>query len=307
MIFSLNCLFLGEASIRSISVDISDEIIVGNNRIKYEDIKVSHVKSFILSEKRISYSPDQLNLWKVDHVRANKNDNVLKIFSTEDDIQEKLGGELMQPQLHLGKYFNENSFKDEESKSAIHIIIQLLIPTPEEEPLSIKRIIEADQKIGNKDKPIITMYKYIKRMHIQQFIRDKIETNLEAFENGSSRLNDYQEINLKQIQDGSFEVIHIFVQIFPESSLVHFNKRPSRDPSTGHYPRDPSHVNLVELVKSSAFDLVTVLQAIRQSYQISKKLLILLQLDEYQRDEYLIVNILRFISQLVVNQQDILV
>ncbi|CAB4463276.1 uncharacterized protein OCT59_015348 [Rhizophagus irregularis] len=87
MIFSLNCLFLGEASIRSISVDISDEIIVGNNRIKYE---VSHVKSLILSEKGISYSPDNLNLWKVDRVSVDKNDD----------------------------------FKDKESKSAIHIIVQ---------------------------------------------------------------------------------------------------------------------------------------------------------------------------------------
>ena len=48
----------------------------------------------------------------------------------------------------------------------------------------------------NKDNPIITMYKYIERTHIQQFIRDKIETNLEAFENESSRPNDYQGISI---------------------------------------------------------------------------------------------------------------
>ncbi|EXX58822.1 hypothetical protein RirG_194400 [Rhizophagus irregularis DAOM 197198w] len=82
MIFSLNCLFLGEASIRSISVDISDEIIVGNNRIKYE---VSHVKSLILSEKGISYSPDNLNLWKVDRVSVDKNDELLETFSMEEN------------------------------------------------------------------------------------------------------------------------------------------------------------------------------------------------------------------------------
>ncbi|PKC14964.1 hypothetical protein RhiirA5_408765 [Rhizophagus irregularis] len=104
MIFSLNCLFLGEASIRSISVDISDEIIVGNNRIKYE---VSHVKSLILSEKGISYSPDNLNLWKVDRVSVDKNDERIDA-----------------PRFPLDEYFNENSFKDKESKSAIHIIVQ---------------------------------------------------------------------------------------------------------------------------------------------------------------------------------------
>ncbi|CAG8728589.1 18495_t:CDS:2 [Rhizophagus irregularis] len=79
MIFSLNCLFLGEASIRSISVDISDEIIVGNNRIKYE---VSHVKSLILSEKGISYSPDNLNLWKVDRVTT----TLVAVLSSQQPI-----------------------------------------------------------------------------------------------------------------------------------------------------------------------------------------------------------------------------
>ncbi|CAG8503105.1 4783_t:CDS:2 [Funneliformis caledonium] len=135
--------------------------------------------------------------------------------------------------------------------------------TKEEQTLTIKRFIEAGQIIRNKDKPV---NKYIERTHIQQFIRDKIEINLEAFENGSSRLHYYQGISIsggsgtgktrhgyetiniikgpKQIHDGSFEVIHIFVQIFPESSLVHFDKRPPRDPSTGRYPHDSSHVIL---------------------------------------------------------------
>ena len=118
MVFSLNCLFLGEASIRSISVDISDEIIVGPNKIKYKDIKVSHVKSLILSD-----SPDNLNLWKVDRVSVDKNDKLLQTFSTEDDIKEKLGGVLMIPRFPLSKYFDENSFKDEESKFSIHIFV----------------------------------------------------------------------------------------------------------------------------------------------------------------------------------------
>src|SRR5687767_13619916 len=106
MIFTLNCLFLGEASIRSISVDISDEIIVGNNRIKYEDIKVSHVESLILSEKGMSdYHLDKLDLWKVDRASVDKYDEFLETFSTENDIKEKLGGELMQTRLPLDDYF----------------------------------------------------------------------------------------------------------------------------------------------------------------------------------------------------------
>ncbi len=196
------------------------------------------------------------------------------------------------------------------------------------------------------------MYNYVERAHIQEFIRNRIEVNLRAFEKGSSRQNDYQGISisggsgtgktrhgfetiniikdLKQIKDGGCKTIHIFIQIFPESTLVYFDKRPPRDQFTGRYPRNPSHVNSVghylalaiasyyftknyqqeslqyfkELAKSSTFNLITVLQAIQQSCSIEsrQKLLILLQLDEYQRDEYLIANILRYTSQLVANK-----
>ena len=72
---------------------------------------------------------------------------------------------------------------------------------------------------------------------------------------------------------------------------------------TGNY-RQESLQYFRELAKSS-FNLITVLQAIRQSCSIEpqQKLLILLQLDEYQRDEYLITNILRYSSQLVTDKQ----
>src|ERR1043165_155616 len=112
----LNCLFLGEASIRSIPVKISDE-----------EITVSDVKSLISSKKEVNYSPDNLNLWKVDHVSVDKNDELLETFSTENDIKEKLGGELMIPRLPLSKYFN--GFEDDESKFSIYIIAQLLTAT----------------------------------------------------------------------------------------------------------------------------------------------------------------------------------
>ncbi|CAI2188168.1 17625_t:CDS:2, partial [Funneliformis geosporum] len=123
------------------------------------------------------------------------------------------------------------------------------------------------------------------REALHKFIRDKIETNLEAFENGSSRLNDYQGISISG-GSGTGKTRHGFetINIIKDLKQIQDDRR---------YPRDISHVNLV----------VTVLQAIRQSYHKSKKLLILLQLDEYQRDEYLIANILRFTSQLVADQQ----
>ncbi|GES91215.1 crinkler (CRN) family protein, putative [Rhizophagus clarus] len=129
MKFSLNCLFLGEASDQSIPVIIGEEIIVDNNRIKYKDITVSNVKSLILSQRKIDCSLNNLKLWIVDRVSIDKNDEMLEKFSTEDDIKEKLGGELMNPRNFLSKYFNENSFNDDESKSAVHIIVQLLTTT----------------------------------------------------------------------------------------------------------------------------------------------------------------------------------
>ncbi|GBC46902.2 hypothetical protein GLOIN_2v1668084 [Rhizophagus irregularis DAOM 181602=DAOM 197198] len=129
MIFPLNCLFLGDAPARAIQVKISDTIIVDNCTTKYEDITVSDVKSLILSKKGISYSPDNLNLWKVDRDSVIKNIKLLGTFSTENDIKEKLGGELMEPLLSLDEYFNKDSFKDKKSKSAIHIIVQRLTTT----------------------------------------------------------------------------------------------------------------------------------------------------------------------------------
>ncbi|RGB34137.1 hypothetical protein C1646_668781 [Rhizophagus diaphanus] len=76
---------------------------------------------------------------EVDRDSVNKNDKLLETFSTENDIKEKLGGVLIQPRLSLDEYFNRNNFKDKKSKSAIHIIGQLLtfITRSLEEALSI--------------------------------------------------------------------------------------------------------------------------------------------------------------------------
>jgi hypothetical protein len=122
MIFSLNCLFLGESSIRTIQVIISEKIIIANNEIPYKKISVSNVKSLILSEKQINYPLDQLNLWKVDCVKVNQNNDLLETFSTEDEIKEKLGGELMIPRFQLESYFKAKEINTWE----IHIFV---VPT----------------------------------------------------------------------------------------------------------------------------------------------------------------------------------
>ncbi|CAI2173465.1 14310_t:CDS:2 [Funneliformis geosporum] len=316
MVDSYNCLRLDDRRVFHVEVYEDDDkqkfFEFGNNKkVQFEKLKVGQLAELI------SRKGNKLN--------------------TEDDIR-KLGGVPMEFEYDFINYI-----KDEPSRNKIHIVAVVATTTTagpsqqgvsqEEKPLTMERIIETANIIGNKDKPVITMYDYIERTHIQEFIRKKIEINLKAFENESSRLNDYQgnqhlggsgtgktrhgyeTINiikdLIQIKDGSFRPIHIFVQIFPESFLIRFDERPQRDPSLGRYPRNPSHVNSIghylalaiasyyftknyrqeslqyfkELVKSSTFDLITVLQAIQQSCSIDSQqpLLILLQLDEYQR------------------------
>ncbi|UZO28613.1 uncharacterized protein OCT59_022130 [Rhizophagus irregularis] len=100
----------GDAPARAIQVKISDTIIVDNCTTKYEDITVSD---------------------------RHRNIELLNPFSTENDIKEKLGGELMQPLLYLNEYFIEDSFKDKKSKSAIHIIVQHLTTTTVKDAIDI--------------------------------------------------------------------------------------------------------------------------------------------------------------------------
>ena len=127
---SLNCLILGQASEKSLTKNIGEKYFDDNNvEIKFSEFKVSHFKEMLFREqiiKDLIRDKNKMKLWKVDSKKANEEENNLEEF-TENDIKEKLGGELMKPRLPLGKYFNENSFKDKESKSAIHIIVQ--IPT----------------------------------------------------------------------------------------------------------------------------------------------------------------------------------
>ncbi|CAI2180629.1 7842_t:CDS:2 [Funneliformis geosporum] len=265
---------------------------------------------------------NRVKFWKVnvDEKRI-EDDNI----STEDDIMQKLSGKVMKDQALFSSCFkdelaNHNNITVEN----MHIIT--VISTSTEEPLMIKRIIETGWTIGNKDKPVITMYKYIERTHIQEFIQNRIEINLCAFERGSSRQNDYQGISissgsgtgkmrhgfetiniikdLKQIKDSNFEVIHIFVQIFLESSLVHFDKCLLRDQSTGRYPHDLSHVNNVSIYLALAIASYYFTKNYQQeSLQYFKELAKSSAFDLITRDEYLIANILRYTSQLVANKQ----
>src|SRR5581483_1727540 len=82
MIFYLNCLFLGESSARSIPVNISEEITVDDNKIKYEEITVSNVKSLILSGKKLEcdYSLDKLNLGRLTVLMSTRTTRCLKHF-----------------------------------------------------------------------------------------------------------------------------------------------------------------------------------------------------------------------------------
>lgn len=107
------------------------------------------------------------------------------------------------------------------------------------QPLSAREIIEVSNMMQETDVPVIILYGYIERPHIQKFIKDRTQVNLDAFIRGSSRVNDYQGISisggsgtgktfeainifkdLDRIHD--FEVIHIFVRIFSDIPIAHF-------------------------------------------------------------------------------------
>src|ERR1043166_7700296 len=101
--------------------------------------------------------------------------------------------------------------------------------------------------------------------------------------------------DLNEIRNGSFEVIHIFMQI--TFSIVNFGEWPAIDLNTKRYPHIVEHEKLVSqylalaiatywftknyksrslasfynLAGNSAIDLPTVLLAIRKSLQISEE------------------------------------
>ncbi|PKY51957.1 hypothetical protein RhiirA4_548918 [Rhizophagus irregularis] len=127
---SLNCLILGQASEKFFTENIGERYSDDNNvEIKFSEFKVSHFKEMLFRRgkvKDVIRNTGEMDLWKIDSMKVNEEEDNLKEF-TESDIREKLGGELMNPQSSLSEYFNENSFKDEGSKSAVHIIVQLVL------------------------------------------------------------------------------------------------------------------------------------------------------------------------------------
>ncbi|RGB24548.1 hypothetical protein C1646_804242 [Rhizophagus diaphanus] len=109
MYFSLNCLLLGEEFNNSFSVNIG--ATTENYEVNYDDIKVSHIKSLVFDRKSYKLkslninNSDSLELWKVDSKKIENNENKLEGFSTKDDIKNYLGGEYMESQHFLSRYF----------------------------------------------------------------------------------------------------------------------------------------------------------------------------------------------------------
>ncbi|CAG8604914.1 10262_t:CDS:2 [Funneliformis mosseae] len=101
---SLNCLVLGETSFnKAFSVDISEENRVDYNKlIKLQQLKIPHLKKLILKEK--DNLSNDLNLWRVDIKR--EDGCKLKDVSTEEDIKEKLRGNMMIPLDFFTDYFD---------------------------------------------------------------------------------------------------------------------------------------------------------------------------------------------------------
>ncbi|EXX78170.1 hypothetical protein RirG_017360 [Rhizophagus irregularis DAOM 197198w] len=151
---SLNCLILGQASEKSFTENIGERYSDDNNvEIKFSEFKVSHFKEMLFRRgevKDVVRNTGEMDLWKIDSMKVNEEEDNLKEF-TESDIREKLGGELMNPQSSLSEYFNENSFKDEGSKSAVHIIVQLVLwetNTPNEPKAKFTNLIPAEADLS---------------------------------------------------------------------------------------------------------------------------------------------------------------
>ncbi|CAB4411619.1 unnamed protein product [Rhizophagus irregularis] len=114
MYFSLNCLLLGNGFNNSFSVNI--DTIFDSETMK--------------STMMIS----NLELWKVDSKKVKNNENKLEGFFTKDDIKNDLGGEYMEFQYFLSRYFIKNKIID---GKAIHIIVQV----PATKPSSINELM----------------------------------------------------------------------------------------------------------------------------------------------------------------------
>ncbi|PKY61947.1 hypothetical protein RhiirA4_487619, partial [Rhizophagus irregularis] len=94
--------------------------------VKFADFKVSHLKEKLFHEadiKNLIQDKKQMDIYKVDSEKVNDEINNLKGF-TEDDIKNKLNGELLTPMFKLERCFNTEAMDQE----GINIFI-VLTPT----------------------------------------------------------------------------------------------------------------------------------------------------------------------------------
>jgi hypothetical protein len=118
MELSLNCIFLGNTSLKNIFIiDIGKKTVIDNVVINIEVLKVTNLKYLILDKKKDMLQIndyDSLDLWKVDIADEEENLKDLK-----DNI-EKIGS-WMKPNRKLREYFPSGQKLTDKK---IHIIVQ---------------------------------------------------------------------------------------------------------------------------------------------------------------------------------------
>ncbi|CAG8486380.1 23024_t:CDS:2 [Cetraspora pellucida] len=321
----LFCLVLGDVVENAFVIDIR------------EDKTISHLKKLIKEKKDTFQNVDanDLVLWKISCISINEKNIKIKI-RTDIDIEKKLGGMKLFPSDTIRQHFHNLDSKDIRIIILPPTTASLSIESIINAGLKIKkandRLVTMYKYV---ERPHIRRFIQDRlQSNIAAFRRGSYRPNdyqgisiSGGSGTGKTRLG-FEVINmidLEKIENFDIKTIHIFAQI--SYYTVDFGKRPELDQTTKRYPHISEHVKLVSqylalaistywftnnykleslsdfksLAKSSAINLQTVLLAIRYSCQMPEqsKLLILLQLDEYQRDQYLLTVILRFISTLV--------
>ncbi|GBB93936.1 hypothetical protein RclHR1_02260001 [Rhizophagus clarus] len=142
---SFNCLVLGVETLNSLaafSVNFykeDNEIFtkLGNNRYDIEKFKVDHLKDYICD---ITNSDKQaMRLWRVNVTR----DDIKVNVSTEEDIKDKLNGEVMEYSKLFKRYFQDKDEKFVENTHIIAIIPTAVLKTfPHIKSLSINQLVE---------------------------------------------------------------------------------------------------------------------------------------------------------------------
>jgi hypothetical protein len=111
----LNCSVLGTGV--TVSVPLSEKIPIKNDKISLKSLTVDFLKKYIWEREKniledLTNNSSGLNLWNV-------NVDDVEDVTTENDIEQKLGGKKMRSHYLFSSYF-----KDEPPVGKIHIIIQ---------------------------------------------------------------------------------------------------------------------------------------------------------------------------------------